>query len=755
MIETLQRIVQEVNAADSLAQALDIIVQRVKQSLSVDVCSVYLVTPGQQELVLMATEGLRPESKYKVRLKFSEGLVGLVAERAETINLEHAQDHPRFKYIPETGESAYHAFLGIPIIHHRELLGVLVAQQCDARRFDDDHSAFLFTLAAQLASAISHAEVTGEIHSLRGKHHRDVFIKGVSGSNGIAFGTAFVIYSDADIDTVPDREPENIDDEIQRFEKAIDAAQSELLDLKKRLGATLPSEEVMLFDAFMMLLGSDALLDRTIEHIREGNWAPGALRMSIRESTHVFEEMEDAYIRERADDIRDLGNRVLMHLQQTGNGGMRAIPDSAVLIGHKITVTELAEIPPGKLAAVVSESGSSSSHVAILARAMGVPAVMGATDLPVGRLDGSEVLVDGYTGRVYIQPSAQVKSEFQRLASEEAELSEELKSMAFKEAITPDGVHVPVYVNGGLMADVDASENSGSEGIGLYRTEFPFMVRERFPGEEEQYQIYRKILMAVAPRPVTLRTLDVGGDKALSYFPVNEENPFLGWRGIRITLDHPEIFLTQLRAMLRASVGLNNLKILLPMITSTSEVEESLELVQRAWYELLDEDVNAIIPDVGVMVEVPSAVYMIEEIARRVDFISVGTNDLIQYLLAVDRNNARVAGMYHAMHPAVLRALIHVIDGTHRVGKQVSICGEMAGDPAAVILLLGMGIDSLSVSLAGIPRVKWVIHSFSRDHARGLLEQSLKLEDPEAIRALLNASLVEAGLGGLVRAGKH
>jgi len=362
--------------------------------------------------------------------------------------------------------------------------------------------------------------------------------------------------------------------------------------------------------------------------------------------------------------------------------------------------------------------------------------------------------VDGYAGRVFIQPSEQVRTEFERLAREEREFAAGLTEYAKEPAVTTDGVHVPIFLNSGLLADIDTSTQQHADGIGLYRTEFPFMIREQFPGEDDQYRIYRQVLESVAPRPATLRTLDVGGDKMLSYFPVIEDNPFLGWRGIRIMLDHPELFLTQLRAMLRANEGLGNLQILLPMVSSVGEVDESRHLLERAGRELSDEGVAVTMPKLGVMVEVPSAVYLAGALAQRVDFLSVGTNDLVQYLLAVDRNNSRVADLYHALHPAVLRALRQIVIGAHESGKPVSICGEMAGDPAGVILLLGMEIDSLSVSLASLPRVKWVVRSFSRANAKILFEQALDLYEPDQIRKLLNDALVAAGLGGLVRAGK-
>jgi phosphotransferase system enzyme I (PtsP) len=280
------------------------------------------------------------------------------------------------------------------------------------------------------------------------------------------------------------------------------------------------------------------------------------------------------------------------------------------------------------------------------------------------------------------------------------------------------------------------------------------MIRDRFPGEEEQLQIYRQVLQSFNHGPVTLRTLDVGGDKALPYFPIKEDNPFLGWRGIRITLDHPEIFLVQLRAMLRASEGLNNMQLLLPMINSVHEVDDSLAILKRAYEELLEEGCNIQKPKIGVMIEVPSAVYQVREIARRVDFLSVGTNDLTQYLLAVDRNNSRVAESYDALHPAVLRALVQIVEGSHAENKPVSVCGEMAGDPASAILLVGMGIDSLSMSVANLPRIKWVVRNFTSGRAKRILAEALVCESAQTIRSNMNVILEEAGLGGLVRAGR-
>lgn len=755
MLDTLRRIVQEVNNAEDLGHALDRIVSMVKDALSVDVCSIYLSLAGTEQLVLLATQGLDPAAVLHVRLNLGEGLVGLVAQRAELLNLAEAPNHPHFKYFPLSGEEKYHGFLGVPIIHQRRVLGVLVVQRQDTDRFDEEYVAFLVTLAAQLAGAISHAEISGGISRVQDAQlHDDLFIEGVAGSPGVAIGTAVVAYAQSDLDAIPDRPSQSPELEERRFMAAVEHVQEDMIELKERMGSVLPAEERVLFDAYVMLLGSDSLVHGTVERIRAGNWAPGALRETVREYARVFDEMDDAYLRERASDLRDIGRRVLMYLQ-SGDVQPKQYPERVILVGEDVSATQLAEVPFERLAGVISAKGSGSSHVAILARAMGVPAVMGISDLPVSRLDGREVIVDGFMGRLFVQPSTSVRDEFEQLADEERVLAADLNQVAAEPAITPEGLHFPIYVNSGLLSDVAPEVQSNADGIGLYRTELPFMLRERFPSEQEQFIIYRQVLESFAPRPVTLRTLDVGGDKALPYFPVREDNPFLGWRGIRITLDHPEIFLTQLRAMLRASQGLDNLQVLFPMISSVSEVNDSLALLRRAHDELRDEGVCVPWPKTGVMVEVPSAVYLAEQLAQHVDFLSIGTNDLIQYLLAVDRNNARVADLYHAMHPAVLMALRYAVEGAHRAGKTVSVCGEMASDPGGVVILLGLGIDSLSVSVAGLPRVKWVVRSFSRERAQEVVRLVFEMDDPLAIRAFVNKNLVDAGLGSLVHPGRH
>ena len=754
MLDTLRRIIQEVNRAPDLSRALDVIVTRVKQSMAVDVCSVYLVDSEAQQYVMMATDGYNPSVVGHVRLNFGQGLVGEVVRREEPLNLDNASDHPSYIFSRQINEEVYHGFLGVPIIQHRTVLGVLVVRQRDRRRFAEQEETFLFTLGAQLAGAISHAEATGDIDRLlRESDESRYALKGVSGTPGAAVGRAHVVYPQANLEAIPDRPVEDVDAEIANFHAALAAVERDMRMISARMVDSLSTEDIALFDALILMLRSENLVDGTLEGIRAGNWAPGALRKTIDDHVSAFEKMDDPYLRERAGDVRDLGRRIVERLQSNHPVSHAYVPGT-ILVGEEVSASQLAEVPANMLVGVVSARGSSASHVAILARALGIPAVMGFDDLPVGRLEGQELVVDGYQARLFVRPSAAVRKEFQRLQREEAELSNELQELARQPAETPDGMRVPLYANTGLLADITPSLRCGAEGVGLYRTEVPFLIRDRFPGEEEQRRTYRQVLEAFAPAPVTLRTLDIGGDKMLPYFPVREDNPFLGWRGIRISLDHPEIFLAQVRAILRADIGLHNLQLLLPMVSNVAEVDSALGLINRAYHELREDGEKVEFPRIGVMIEVPSTVYQVPALAQRVDFFSIGTNDLTQYLMAVDRNNAQVAELYDTLHPAVLRAIRQVVDAAHASDRTVGVCGEMAGDPAAALLLLGMGVDSLSMSSASLLRVKWAVRSFTQARMQELLEEVQSFEDGVAVRVVLYRSLEEAGLGGLIRAGR-
>ncbi|MGI1679650.1 MAG: phosphoenolpyruvate--protein phosphotransferase [Cellvibrionaceae bacterium] len=748
MLQYLSSIVQEVGVAKDLQSVLEIIVERVKSAMKTDVCSIYLRDGGGKYL-LMASRGLNASAVGHVRLSRDEGLIGWVVGREEPINLDDAESHPRYQYFPETGEERFSSFLGVPIIHHRAVLGVLVVQQTERRRFDESDEAFLVTISAQLAGAIAHAEATGALAHM-GRQAKESSFKGVAGAPGVAMGKAMVITPVADLNSVPHKKITDIDAEIQFLKLCLAETRREIENLGEKLKSRLSTQEQALFDAYVSMLDDSSLAGEVIEHIKKGDSAAYAWSEVILIHVRNFSSMEDAYLRERAADVSDLGRRVLAHLQEFSHV-TRVYPKKTILVGEELTASQLGEVPEGQLAGIVSVKGSHNSHIAIMARAMGIPTIVGAVDLPYKQIDGRELVIDGYNGVVYSDPGPELRKRYEDIFQEEQELEKDLEALNNLPCESIDHHRITLWVNTGLMADVVRSLERGAEGVGLYRTEVPFLLRDRFPSEEEQRIIYREQLEAFHPHPVTMRTLDIGGDKSLPYFPIEEDNPFLGWRGIRVTLDHPEIFLSQVRAMLKASEGLNNLRIMLPMITSISELEGAKKLVYRAYHELLEENYTMDLPPIGVMIEVPAAVYQARELASRSDFLSVGSNDLTQYLLAVDRNNARVSDLYHSFHPAVIRALQYIVHEGHSQAIPVSICGEMAGDPGAAILLAAMGFDVLSMNATNLPKVKSAIRSIKIEEAEILLKKVLTFSDADEVSEAVNEALTDAGITRMLR----
>ncbi len=756
MLDILRSIIQEVNEARDLTATLNIIVRRVQRAMGTRVCSVYLLDKYLDRYVLMATKGLDDAAVGKASLAPNEGLVGLVAQRAEPVNLDNARSHPRYLYIPETREEEFESFLGVPVIHSGEVLGVLVVQQKESRVFDSDAEALLFTLAAQLAAAIANAEARGAVVGLSptGLQTKDPSFGGVPGAPGVVIAKAVTVFPPADLDAIPNRECTDIKKEIRFFNDCLEQVRIDISELKMKIKGQLRPEERELFDAYLHMLSDSALGTEVVNLIKQGMWAQGALAQVALAHVRNMEMIDDTYLRERATDIKDLCARVLFYLQEKTKSSA-IYPERCILVSEELTAAMLAEVPKDRLVGVVSAKGSAHAHVAILARAMGLPAVMGVIDLPFAELDGQELVVDGYNGKVFTNPSEALRERYMEIVREEVALSEGLEQIRDLPCETRDGHRVALWVNTGLLTDVLRSKERGAEGIGLFRTEVPFLLRDRFPTEREQADIYREQLKAFHPKMVTMRTLDIGGDKPLPYFPIKEDNPFLGWRGIRVSMDHPELFLGQVRAMLRASVDLDNLQILLPMITNVKEVDTSVQYIKRAHQELLEDGWQVKLPPIGVMIEVPAMAWHVDALAKRCDFISIGSNDLTQYMLAVDRNNPRVSNLFSTMHPAVLRVLKQIADEVKAHGKSLSICGEMAGNPSAAVLLMAMGYDILSMNATNLLRVKSVIRNLSFEQAKQMLEQALQQEDTESVKALVDKALNEAGVGRLLRSSKN
>ena len=741
----LQRIVQDVNTATSLDEKLRMISEQLQQAMSVDVCSIYLMDAERDELVLMHTLGLDPVSVGQIRMPLGDGLVGLVGEQQQLLNIEDAPKHPKFHFFPEAHEEAFHAFLGAPIIHYRKLVGVLVVQQRASRCFNDEDQAFLVTIAAHLSGALNDAVNSGKVAELVKTSKKTTrFFNGIIGSTGIGIGRVLVAGSQLSFKDVEDLCALDPQVELAAFDEAVKRVHEELDQGHAQMAGS-PGDVQAIFEAYRLILDSADLQQAIRDRIQAGAMATAALKAVIDEHAAIFEAMEDPYFKARSEDIRDIGLRLLKYLVEP-EAQQHDYDQPTILIGDVVGVSDIAQVPQDKLVGIVCQQGSALSHTAILASALGVPAVMGVGELPLRKLAGKSAIIDGYQGRVHFQPSTALRAEFTRLARQDSEFDRSLEKLRDLPAETSDGFRAALHVNTGLLSDISPGLKRGAEGVGLYRTEIPFIVHESFPTEEEQYRVYRKVLSQFHPRPVTMRTLDIGGDKPLPYFPVAEDNPYLGWRGIRFTLDHPEIFSGQIRAMLRANEGLGNMKILLPMVSSVDEVDSFFELLRKEIKNLRSEGLKIERPPVGIMVEVPSTLFLLDYMAWRLDFISIGTNDLTQYLLAVDRNNQSVANLFSRLHPSVVRALHFTCEQAHKNGLEISLCGELAADPAAILLLLGMGIRSFSMNAHSLPRIKLVIRSISHAQAQGLVENALRMQSEAEIRQMLNRALEAAGL---------
>ncbi|EEX65477.1 phosphoenolpyruvate--protein phosphotransferase PtsP [Vibrio metoecus] len=747
MLSQLRDIVEQVSKVEDVYQALDIFVKQTCEAMSTECCTVYLANEEMHRLELMATQGLKFKGD-KIHIDFDEGLVGLVKRSAEPINLAEASKHPSFKYFKQLGEEVYHSFLGTPIIHRKQVLGVLVVQQKSPRLFSEMEVSFLVTLAAQLAVLVAHAQTQG--HWRLSKKLQA--ITGVPASSGVAIGEFWWDDTQPDLSEVLPASTLDIDIEQERIALAVESALADFRRMRKKLDGDINKEALAIFDLFTHLLNDPMLRKDLKAQIQKGDRADWALRQVVESYSNRFARMSDVYLRERAQDVRELGQRLLFFLLNTESSQPK-IDKPVILVVRELTASILAALPKDKLLAVVSLEGAANSHAAILSRALGIPAVMGVS-LNLRDINGKKGIVDGYSGKVFISPSKTILNEYRALATEERELSRMVNDAIREPAFTLDGERVELLLNAGLSADTSIAVNQGVDGVGLYRTEISFLLQHRFPSEEEQTQQYRHVLNMYPHQRVVMRTLDIGGDKPLPYLPIEEDNPFLGWRGIRFTLDHPDIFIIQLRAMIKASAESGNLSILLPMISGAKELDDALKFIYQAYQEVSQLDPRVVMPQIGIMLEVPSMLYLLPLIADKIDFVSVGTNDLTQYLLAVDRNNARVADVYESMHPAVVMALkqIQVTCATHQI--PVCVCGELAGDPIGALLLIGLGYTTLSMNTSNVAKVKYLVRHSELAELKQLADHALTQPYGREIYNMMLAYIEKHGFAGFVRAGK-
>jgi len=714
----LLRRLREISAEPVNAQArLDKIVMQIAANMVAEVCSVYVLR-ADQRLELYATEGLNREAVHLTTMQSGEGLVGLIAQSAEPLALSEAHEHPAFSYRPETGEEVYHSFLGVPILRGGNTVGVLVVQNKVRRTYSEEEVEALQTTAMLLAEMIASGELqsiakSAELLALNGP----LSLKGAAICEGVGLG--YVLLHEPRV-VVKNLLAEDVQAELRRLDTAIDAMRmsiDELVAHGHRMGV---GEHREVLESVRMVANDQGWLRRLREAAMTGLTAEAAVERVQNDARARMQRQTDPYLRDRLHDLDDLANRLLHQLTgQTYVADRDSVPENAIIVARNMGPAALLDYDRAKMRGLVLEEGGPASHVAIVARALGVATVGLVPNITSLVEPNDAVIIDGSTGDVHVRPQPDVRTAYAEKARLRARRQEQYARLRDVPAVTRDGVAVALHMNAGLTIDAPFVHETGAASIGLFRTELQFMLAPRFPRMKEQYQFYKTVLDAVPDKPVTFRTLDIGSDKVLPYMAkIDEENPALGWRAIRIGLDRPGLLRLQLRAMLKASAG-RDLRVMFPMIANVAEFDlakaitlREMELIRRHDHGMPTK------LELGAMVEVPALLWELDQIAERADFLSVGSNDLVQYLYAADRDNTRVSKRYDNLSTPVLRALKSIVDAGDRAGTPVTLCGEMGGRPLEALALLAIGYRSLSMSPASIGPVKAMILGLDLEQAR-------------------------------------
>jgi len=738
------------------ADALNKVSRWIADTFHVDVCSVYLFDQERKSLLLVATVGLNEASVGRIRMNLDEGLTGLVIEELAPVFVKDPASHPRFKYFEGSGEEKCHSYLGIPLMYHGEILGVLVIQTQDHAGIDESDIPLFKMIASQIAGEAAYANLLKGMKetSGAGKHSGDErtaaqqvaesrmekkdLLRGIPVSAGFAEGYVHYLQDVVRFSDIYFHEADDVDHEIIRFENALVRSEAHLLHILHDVTSGLSAEDKAIFQTYLMFLRDGGLKGKVIALIRQRYAAEYALKEVILNYLRTFSRMDDTYLRERGSDIENVGKRILRNLLGLDDEKPGSFKRKTIIITSSLSPAELFSYRQNNLKGIILSKGGETSHVAIIARSCGIPMVIIARGELRHIREDDFLILDGTSGLIFHKPSALIIHEYHRLEDEKAKKDECLARLKDLKPQTLDGVEIGIGANIGLLSDLEFVEKYGADHIGLYRTEFPFLVRERFPSEKEQVDLYRRIVEGARGKEVTIRTLDIGGDKFLSYLDYpKEDNPYLGWRSIRVSLEMRDVFREQLRAILRAS-AFGNIKILLPMITSVAEIRDTLSILHEEKTKLLKRNIqfdNMI--QVGILVEVPAAVVTLEKLLRWVDFISIGTNDLVQYMLAVDRNNQKVASLYNPLHPAVISTIRKIIATCRKSRKTVVICGEAAANLKCAYLYLGMGVDRISMNPSSVPTIKHMIRNIRQFDAREALTQVLAMDDADEIEAFL------------------
>ena len=702
----LLRRLREVLAGSGGPQILlDQVVGLIANNMVAEVCSIYLMREGAV-LELYATEGLNSVAVHMTQLRVGEGLIGDIAAHARPLNLKDAQTHPLFAYRPETGEEAFHSLLGVPILRGGRVLGVVAVQNRILREYTDEEVEALQTVAMVLAEMVASGQFKETVVATSLPQR----IEGRILAEGVAIGTA-VLYEPR-IEVVK-AIAEDVAWERRRMAAAVEELQRSIDRMLSAPDVAVGGEPRDVLEVYKMLAYDRGWRDRLEAAVASGLTAEAAVKRVHEETRARMHEITDPYLRERLADLDDLANRLYLHLTGKQRTGPEGLPRDAVVVARNMGPAELLDFDRERLSAVLLEEGSASSHVAIVARALEIPVLGGCADVTDLADPGDRIIVDGDHGQVFIRPRQDVVRAFTQNLAARAQRQAKFAALRDKPAVTKDGVGVSLNINAGLLVDLHHLDDSGADGIGLYRTELHFMVRASMPKVTEQTDYYRRILDQAGERPVVFRTLDIGGDKLLPYQADhgNEENPAMGWRAIRIALDRPALLKAQLRALLRAAGG-RQLHVMFPMVAEVAEfkaaraiLDDEVARAARLGHEL------PLAIKVGTMLEVPALVWQLPALLPEVDFLSVGSNDLMQFFFAVDRNSPRVADRYDRLSPAVLSFLHSVVLQADQFGVPVSLCGEMAGQPLEAMALIGIGFRTISMRPAAMGPVKEMVCS--------------------------------------------
>ncbi len=720
----LRKLREIMETGDSAQARLDRLVAMIATTMVADVCSIYLARGGVHEL--FATEGLDRRAVHRTRLKLGEGLVGLVAETATPLNLADASHHERFSYRPETGEEAYSSFLGVPILRSSRTFGVLVVQNRVARFYGAEEVEALQHIAMLMAEMVASGAFGGlsEIAEVEARPSKPELLKGRSFSEGLAIGVAVLHEPHVPLGRVIADDPVR---EEARLEAALASIRTSLAALIENDSGRLSGASREVIETFQMLAVDPSWESKLKHGVRAGLSADAAVERVRGEHRAKLNSARDPYLRDRLHDLEDLDNRLLRALAGVDGLGAAALPEGAILIARELGPAELLDYGAERLKGLALEEGSATAHAAIVARAMGIPLVGQLPGL-LSRVEAGDALVlDGERGEVRLRPEPAVASAYrQRLELRSAEAAG-FARLRDTPAITTDGERVTLLLNAGLALDVHHLDEVGAEGIGLFRTEFQFMVSETMPRLDSQTLLYRDVIEHAGERPVTFRTLDLGGDKVLPYSKAEREaNPALGWRAIRIGLDRPALLRRQLRALINAAAG-KRLRVMFPLVTTAGEFDAARAWVDHelAWRRRHGGPLPELV-EVGVMVEAPALAWSIPELKGRADFLSIGTNDLMQYFFAADRGNPRVADRYDILSPPALRFLAHVREDAEAAGLQISICGEAAGRPLEALAFLALGFRRLSMPASGIGPIKRMVLSMDAAAAARALAPALR-----------------------------